>query len=93
MNVSSSHRGWWWTYFDEHPGIATKSEAAYANIKEKRSKVMCQLCKVARIIDEQQRDRLVHQQGTLASVRTQDQILEWSECSFVSPFRLNITRM
>jgi hypothetical protein len=35
-------------------GIATRAEAAYANIREKRSKVLCQLCKVARIIDEQQ---------------------------------------
>ena len=78
MNTSSSNRSWWWAHFDEHPGIATREEAAYANIKEKRSKVMCQLCKIARIIDEQQQDHIAHQQGQLAIVWTQHQILEWS---------------
>jgi len=38
-----------------------REEAAYANIKEKRSKVMCQLCKIAGIIDKQQQDHVAHQ--------------------------------
>ena len=46
MNTSSSNWSWWWAHFDEHPGIATREEAAYANIKEKRSKVICQYRKV-----------------------------------------------
>lgn len=61
MNTSSSNQSWWWAHFDEHPGIAMREEAAYANIKEKRSKVMCQLCKIAGIIDKQQQDHVAHQ--------------------------------
>ena len=36
MNTFSSNWSWWWAHFDEHPGIATREEATYANIKEKR---------------------------------------------------------
>jgi len=78
MSASSTGRGWWWTYFDEHPGIATRNEAAYANIREKRSKVMCKQCKIAQIIFKQQEDRMAHQQGRISVVQTQEQIIEWS---------------
>ena len=77
--------GWWWAHFDEHPGIATKSQAAYANLKEKRSKIMCKQCKVAQIIFEQQEDRVAHQQGKISVVWTQEQIIEWSLYHFLNP--------
>ena len=35
MSSLSFDGGWWWMYFDEHPGVVLKIEAAYANFKEK----------------------------------------------------------
>jgi len=83
MSSSSSSRGWWWTYFDENSGVGMKIEAAYANFKEKRSKVMCKQCEIAQIIHEQQQDHAAHQQGSISVVCTQEQITEWSLCGFV----------
>ena len=40
MNTSSSNWSWWWAHFDEHPGIATREEAAYANIKENKATIV-----------------------------------------------------
>ena len=83
MSSLSFGHGWWWMYFDEHPGVVLKIEAAYANFKEKQSKVMCKQCEIARIIHEQQHDHVAHQQGKISVVHTREQITEWSLCGFV----------
>ncbi|KAG1885189.1 hypothetical protein F4604DRAFT_1918847 [Suillus subluteus] len=56
-------KDWWWGYFDTHPDFEKKLSAAYANEKERRSKVMCGARKISKVIDEQQKDREEQRQG------------------------------
>jgi len=74
-------RDWWLNFFDIHPLYAEKANESYANVKERRPKVMCKPCRTAWIIDEQHRDRDAQQQGRINEVRTQEQILASSVSS------------
>jgi len=61
---------------------AQKAHQSYTNIKERRPKVTCKLCRTARIIiDEQHRDRDAVQQGQINEAWTQGQmtqIMTWA---------------
>jgi len=80
----SQRQGWYRHYFLNHPELQQGAQSAYANLKEKRPKVICQCCLDVRIAGEQEKDAVDLQNGLRHEYRSREEILSSCKCDLQS---------